>query len=451
MSKPAVRYESSQEPLDDVERERWTRKRGIGRNAEEGGPSPDPHLVFRVRLSGEDIRRIEPFAIKAQIGIGQLPAPRCPGMDCAEQAERHLPPMAIWRQRNADVSRIDQLMIHDEAGAMGDTVRRDKEYADDPAADRRLARDRLSGRRASLSARRGRRHRRQRDRPRRARREAGTEPVDEAIDASGMIVTPGFINTHTHLYESPLDKSFVEDMGRRQFYLSGLFEYLPVRSAAMDDEAAHACLAYLDGRAAAHRHHDRDGDRFLRRGGGAPGRPRRHAPLHGARLPLRALVHRRRQRGEVRLGRGGRTARHGARRPLHRGARRRAERPHQGLSLPVAGRHLHRGPAAPLAPGGDQPGRADGAAHLAVGQRVPGDDPPPRRRPPSSGCATSASSGRTSSSATPSSSRPAPGRTGRATTSASWPIPARTSPTASGSSPAAASPWRASPATWRAA
>ncbi len=75
----------------------------------------------------------------------------------------------------------------------------------------------------------------------------GTEfagEVDETIDARGKVVTPGFINTHAHLYESPLDKSFVEDMGRRQFYLSGLFEYLPVRSAAMDDEAAHACLAY---------------------------------------------------------------------------------------------------------------------------------------------------------------------------------------------------------------
>src|ERR671916_2875 len=70
------------------------------------------------------------------------------------------------------------------------------------------------------------------------------QPVDETIDASGMVVTPGFINTHTHLYESPLDKSFVEDMGRRQFYLSGLFEYLPVRSMAMDEEAAYACLAY---------------------------------------------------------------------------------------------------------------------------------------------------------------------------------------------------------------
>ncbi|MGI9253344.1 MAG: chlorohydrolase family protein [Thermomicrobiales bacterium] len=70
------------------------------------------------------------------------------------------------------------------------------------------------------------------------------EPVDEVLDGTGMLVTPGFVNTHAHLYESPLDKSFVEDMGRRQFYLSGLFEYLPVRSMAMDDEGARACLAY---------------------------------------------------------------------------------------------------------------------------------------------------------------------------------------------------------------
>jgi 5-methylthioadenosine/S-adenosylhomocysteine deaminase len=69
-------------------------------------------------------------------------------------------------------------------------------------------------------------------------------PVDETIDATGMVVTPGFVNTHAHLYESPLDKSFVEDKGRRQFYLSGLFEYLPARSAAMTDADAHACLAY---------------------------------------------------------------------------------------------------------------------------------------------------------------------------------------------------------------
>jgi cytosine/adenosine deaminase-related metal-dependent hydrolase len=68
--------------------------------------------------------------------------------------------------------------------------------------------------------------------------------VDETIDATGKIVTPGFVNTHAHLAGSPLDKSFIEDRGNRQFYLSGLFEYLPVRDAAQDAAASRACLAY---------------------------------------------------------------------------------------------------------------------------------------------------------------------------------------------------------------
>lgn len=68
--------------------------------------------------------------------------------------------------------------------------------------------------------------------------------ADKELDATGMVVTPGFINTHTHLYESPLDKSFVEDKGPRQFYGSGLFEYLPARSAASDASTARASLAF---------------------------------------------------------------------------------------------------------------------------------------------------------------------------------------------------------------
>jgi cytosine/adenosine deaminase-related metal-dependent hydrolase len=68
--------------------------------------------------------------------------------------------------------------------------------------------------------------------------------ADETLDATGKILTPGLINTHAHLYESPLDKSFVEDRGNRQFYLSGLFEYLPARSATMDDAAHRACVAF---------------------------------------------------------------------------------------------------------------------------------------------------------------------------------------------------------------
>ena len=68
--------------------------------------------------------------------------------------------------------------------------------------------------------------------------------VDETIDLGPGVVTPGLINTHAHLYESPLDKSFVEDKGGRQFGLSGLFEYLPARSAAADAAGHRACVAY---------------------------------------------------------------------------------------------------------------------------------------------------------------------------------------------------------------
>lgn len=68
--------------------------------------------------------------------------------------------------------------------------------------------------------------------------------VDEVVDARNRIVGPGYINTHTHLSESPLDKSFLEDKGRRQWSMSGLAEMLPVRGAAIDEEARRASIDY---------------------------------------------------------------------------------------------------------------------------------------------------------------------------------------------------------------
>ena len=68
--------------------------------------------------------------------------------------------------------------------------------------------------------------------------------ADQTIDATGRIVTPGMINTHTHLSESPLDRSLVEDTGKRNFYNSALFDMLPGRTGAEDEEMMKTCLDF---------------------------------------------------------------------------------------------------------------------------------------------------------------------------------------------------------------
>lgn len=73
----------------------------------------------------------------------------------------------------------------------------------------------------------------------------GTPDVE--LDASNRVLTPGFINTHAHLAGSPLDKSFIEDVGKRHWSMSGLVEMLPARSAAMDADAVEACVDYSMG------------------------------------------------------------------------------------------------------------------------------------------------------------------------------------------------------------
>ena len=69
-------------------------------------------------------------------------------------------------------------------------------------------------------------------------------PIDEVIDAGNRIITPGFINAHAHLAASPMDKSFIEDIGSRQFYLSGLPTLLKARSGAMGRAEREACVDY---------------------------------------------------------------------------------------------------------------------------------------------------------------------------------------------------------------
>ncbi|MBI2159495.1 MAG: hypothetical protein HYU25_03730 [Candidatus Rokubacteria bacterium] len=50
--------------------------------------------------------------------------------------------------------------------------------------------------------------------------------VDETLDVSDRVLTPGLISTHAHIAGSPLDRSFIEDRGSPQFWYSGLFEML---------------------------------------------------------------------------------------------------------------------------------------------------------------------------------------------------------------------------------
>src|SRR2546425_3121997 len=73
---------------------------------------------------------------------------------------------------------------------------------------------------------------------------AAAEIVGETIDAPDAVLPPGLISTHAHIGGSPLDRSFIEDRGHRQSLSSGLFELLPVRGAAQDEEATRACVDF---------------------------------------------------------------------------------------------------------------------------------------------------------------------------------------------------------------
>jgi 5-methylthioadenosine/S-adenosylhomocysteine deaminase len=66
----------------------------------------------------------------------------------------------------------------------------------------------------------------------------------ETVDVPDGVLTPGLISTHAHIGGSPLDRSFIEDRGNPQFFYSGLFELLPVRGAAQDEDATRACVDF---------------------------------------------------------------------------------------------------------------------------------------------------------------------------------------------------------------
>ncbi|TWP36775.1 amidohydrolase family protein [Leekyejoonella antrihumi] len=69
-------------------------------------------------------------------------------------------------------------------------------------------------------------------------------PVDLRRDLPDRVITPGFIDTHSHLHSSPVDKSVQEDYGPRQFWLTGLIEILPAEDAGLDVTGMRACVDY---------------------------------------------------------------------------------------------------------------------------------------------------------------------------------------------------------------
>jgi 5-methylthioadenosine/S-adenosylhomocysteine deaminase len=75
-------------------------------------------------------------------------------------------------------------------------------------------------------------------------RAVAADDAAETVDAPDAVLTPGLISTHAHIGGSPLDRSFIEDRGNPQFFYSGLFELLPVRGAAQDEEATRACVDF---------------------------------------------------------------------------------------------------------------------------------------------------------------------------------------------------------------
>ncbi len=68
--------------------------------------------------------------------------------------------------------------------------------------------------------------------------------VDEVLDYKDFIITPGFINVHTHISGSPLDKTLIDDHGDRQFYFSGLADIIPAIISVTDDDARSASVDF---------------------------------------------------------------------------------------------------------------------------------------------------------------------------------------------------------------
>lgn len=68
--------------------------------------------------------------------------------------------------------------------------------------------------------------------------------VDQWIQAPTHVVTPGFISTHVHAATSPKDKTFIDDVGARHFWMSSLGENLTALGKSISPSDYHVFAKY---------------------------------------------------------------------------------------------------------------------------------------------------------------------------------------------------------------
>ncbi|MEM0905830.1 MAG: amidohydrolase family protein [Pseudomonadota bacterium] len=53
-------------------------------------------------------------------------------------------------------------------------------------------------------------------------------PADETIDAQDALVSPGFVNIHSHPSSEAMNKGFLDELGSPRLYMSSLYEFMPL-------------------------------------------------------------------------------------------------------------------------------------------------------------------------------------------------------------------------------
>jgi len=72
--------------------------------------------------------------------------------------------------------------------------------------------------------------------------------ADRVVDGRDRLVLPGLVNIHSHPSSEPLNKGYMEEIGSRNLYMGGYYEYASVMFVPPDDEAkvAAATVGYCE-------------------------------------------------------------------------------------------------------------------------------------------------------------------------------------------------------------